>query len=409
MNSANNNGSSGVETAATPRRAELSAAPTPSQPRLGRWVFLIVLLLLAGLLAGFIPRWLHRRALAGETVELAIPTVNVVSPVPGKATAALTLPAEVKAFVEAPIYARANGYVTNWYADIGAQVKAGEQLADIDTPELDEQLSEARANLAQADAALALSKITADRWAELLKTSSVSEQENAEKQADLKLKIANVDAAKANVHRLEDLHSFTRVTAPFAGTVTLRNIDVGDLISSGKELFRLADTSKLRVFVRVPQTATPSITTGVDAILMVPEKPSRKFLAKVVRTAGAIETGSRTLLVELQIDNTRGEILPGSYAQVSFGELKQDPALVLPSTTLLFRGEGTQVGVVDVSGRVELHDIVLGRDFGRTVEVVSGLTAGDLVINNPSDSLITGNIVRVAPAATETAQLEKTK
>jgi RND family efflux transporter MFP subunit len=335
--------------------------------------------------------------------------VNVISPVPGKATAALTLPAEVKAFVEAPIYARANGYVTNWYADIGAQVKAGEQLADIDTPELDQQLSGARADLAQSEAALALAKITADRWAELLKTSSVSEQENAEKQADLKLKIANVDAAKANVHRLEDLQSFTRVTAPFAGTVTIRNIDVGDLISSGKELFRLADTSKLRVFVRVPQSATPSITTGVDAVLTVPEMPARKFLAKVVRTAGAIETGSRTLLVELQMDNTRSEILPGSYAQVSFGELKQDPALVLPSTTLLFRGEGTQVGVVDANGRVELRDITLGRDFGRTVEIVAGIKAGDQVINNPSDSLMTGNIVRIAPAATETAQLEKAK
>ena len=324
-----------------------------------------------------------------------MPTVNVVCAVPGKATASLTLPAEVKAFVEAPIYARASGFLKQWRVDIGARVEAGQPLADIDAPELDQELSGARAGLAQAEAALALSKTTATRWSELLKTSSVSDQENAEKQADLALKEANVDAAKANVHRLEDLQSFTHVTAPFKGIITARDIDVGDLISSGKELFRLAQTRTLRVFVRVPQSATPGIATGVDAEMMVPEMPGRTFTAKVVRTAGAIDSVSRTLLTELEVDNSKDELLAGSYAQVSFGELKQAPALVLPSNTLLFRAEGLQVGVVGGDGRVELKKVVLGRDFGKTVEILAGISAADRVVINPSDSLISGTMVSV--------------
>jgi RND family efflux transporter MFP subunit len=380
-------------------------AGTSPRPRLGRWALGIIVLAVAGLLLGLIPRWQHRRELAAETRELAIPVVNVVSAVPGKATADLTLPAEVKAAVEAPIYARASGFLKRWYVDIGAHVQAGQLLADIDTPELEQELRGARAGLAQAEAALALAKTTAARWAELLKTSSVSEQEDAEKQADLALKVANVEAAKANVHRLEDIQSFTHVTAPFGGTVTVRAIDVGDLITSGKELFRLADTRTLRVFVRVPQSATLGVATGLSAEMTVPEMPARKFAAKVVRTAGAIDANSRTLLTELEVDNSSGEILAGSYAQVSFGELKQDPALVLPSNTLLFRAEGPQVGVVLPNGHVELRSVVLGRDFGRTLEILSGVTDKDRVIVNPADSLVSGQTVNIA----EIAQAEKGK
>jgi RND family efflux transporter MFP subunit len=367
-----------------------------ADPKLGRWSLLIVLLLVIALIAGFIPRWLHRGELAKETIELATPTVQVIHAVPGKATAALTLPAEVKAFVEAPIYARASGFLKKWYADIGAQVKAGELLADIDTPELVQQLSGARAELAQADAAAALARITAERWAALLKTSSVSAQEDAEKQGDLKLKLAAVDTAAANVHRLEDLQSFTHVTAPFAGTLTARVIDVGDLITSGKELFRLSDVSKLRVFVRVPQTATLGIAVGVPAYLTVPEMPARKFPAKVVRTAGAIDTGSRTLLTELEVENPGHEILSGSYAEVNFVDMKQDPALVLPSNTLLFRAEGTQVGVVGAENKVELKNITIGRDFGKSIEILAGITASDRIIINPPDALTSGTTVRIA-------------
>jgi RND family efflux transporter MFP subunit len=373
-----------------------SGTNSQSPTNLGRAVIVVVALIVIGLVAGFVPRFLHREALDKEMADLSTPTVRVVNATPGKASDTLVLPAEVRAFTEAPIYARASGYVKRWYVDIGARVTAGQLLADIDTPELDQQITGARAELAQAEAARALSRITAERWAELLKTSSVSEQENAEKQADLKLKEANVDAAKANVHRLEDIFSYTHVTAPFSGTLTLRGIDVGDLISSGKELFRLADTSKLRVFVRVPQSATPNVATGVTAQLTVPELPASNFTARVVRTAGAIDTASRTLLTELEVDNPQNEILPGSYAQVTFGDLKRDPTLVLPANTLLFRAEGTQVGVVEPDGHVELKKILIGRDFGKTVEVLAGITATDRVIFNPPDALVSGTNVRVA-------------
>ncbi|HZV35544.1 MAG TPA: efflux RND transporter periplasmic adaptor subunit, partial [Verrucomicrobiae bacterium] len=357
-----------------------NAVTNTSPPRLGRWLLLVIVIVLAGLIFGLVPRLMHRSALATETLDLSTPTVQVIHAVPGKATPNLILPAEVRPYVDAPIYARASGFVKRWYVDIGGHVEAGQLLADIDTPELDQQLTGAKAELAQAEAAASLAKITADRWASLLKTASVSEQENAEKQADLKLKLAAVDTANANVHRLEDLESFTHVVAPFAGTLTSRLIDVGDLITTGKEMFRLSDTSKLRVFVRVPQTATPGITTGVAADLMVPELPSKKFSAKVVRTAGAIDPNSRTLLTELEVNNPTGEILTGSYVQVSFNDIRQNPALVLPATTLLFR-DGLQVGVVGPDGKVEIRDIKEGRDFGKTIEVLSGITAEDRIIN----------------------------
>lgn len=403
MNSLPHNGSPGVEAPPTPRLDLPPPGARAPRPKLGRWALLIVVLVIAGAAAGLLPRLKHRRALILENRDLAISTVKVVSPAPGKATVSLTLPAEVKPFVEAPIYARASGYLKKWHMDIGAPVEAGKLLAEIDTPELNEQLSGARAEVVQAEAALALAKVTADRWAELLKTSSVSEQEHAEKQADLKLKAANVDAAKANEHRLEDLEAYTRVIAPFNGIITARDIDQGDLISSGKELFRLADIRKLRVYVRVPQSATPDVAVGLRATLIVPELPAVPFPAKVVRTAGAIDATSRTELVELEVDNPNNQILSGSYAQVSFSDLKQDPSLVLPGNTLLFRAEGPQVAVVRPDGHVELRDIVIGRDFGRSLEILSGITATDRVIENPPDSIVSGAMVRVAEAATTEA------
>lgn len=369
---------------------------SPPPLKLGRWLALAIALTVVALAAGFIPRLRHRQVLAADTRELAIPTVNVVLAQAGAPSSSLLLPAEIRPFIEAPIYARASGYMTNWLVDIGAQVKTGQLLAVIDTPELDQELEEARAELVQAQAALALARVTADRWAELLKTSSVSEQENAEKQADLKLKQANVDAAKAGVQRYQDLKEFCSVTAPFTGTITARDIDVGDLISPGKELFRLSDTHTLRVFVRVPQSATPGLEVGAKADILIPEMAGRKFAAKVVRTAGAIDASSRTLLVELDVDNTKGEIIAGSYAQVSFHDANPSPALVLPSNTLLFRAEGPQVGVVMSDGHVELRNITVGRDLGATIEVLAGVSAHERVIINPSDSLVGGLQVRVA-------------
>jgi len=360
----------------------------------------VAVIILVGLTIGFIPRWHQRTVVRAETIELATPSVSVVSPTPSQPAGGLLLPAEVKPLLEAPIFARANGYLKRWLVDIGAHVTEGQLLAEIDTPELNQQLEQARAELAQTDAALALAKITADRWADLLKTSSVSEQENAEKQADFKLKTATVDAARANVHRLEELVSFARVTAPFAGTITARNTDVGDLIVAGssKELFRLAQTQTLRVYVRVPQTAAHGITPGQSAEMMIPEIPGHVFPAKVVTTSQAMSTDSRTLLTELEVDNSQGEILPGSYAQVRFLDVNLATALTLPSNTLLFRAEGLQVGVVGPDKKVDLHNVEIGRDFGQKVEVLSGIGPADQVIVNPADSLVSGTTVRIVEA-----------
>ena len=381
--------------------ASTSAAAAAASAKLRHAAIVVALLIVIGAVAGLVPRWLHRTALRAETRALAIQTVSVVSPVPGKATVDLTMPAEAKALVEAPIYARTSGYLKRYLVDIGSQVKEGDLLAEIDTPELNQELEQARAQLAQAQAALALAKTTAARWAELLKTASVSEQESAEKQADLELKAATVEAARANVRRLEELQSFERVTAPFSGTITVRGTDVGQLVSSGsgKELFRLAQTSTLRVFVRVPQAAALGVAPGQTAELTIPEMPGRVFPAKVVRTSGAMSADSRTLLTELQVDNSRGEILIGTYVQVRLKDARVDPALTLPANTLLFGSEGTQVGVVGPDNKVALRHVTLGRDLGPTIEILDGVGPTDRVILNPADSLVSGTTVRVAEPA----------
>ena len=241
----------------------------------------------------------------------------------------------------------------------------------------------------------------------MIKSASVSEQEAAEKQADAELKSATVEAARANVHRMEDLQSFERVTAPFGGMITARGTDVGQLIASGsnKELFRLAQTGTLRVYVRVPQAAARGITAGQVAELTIPEMPGRVFPAKVVRTSGAMSADSRTLLCELEVDNAHGEILSGTYAQARFKDAKLDPPLTLPANTLLFRAEGPQVGVVGTGNQVGLRSVALGRDFGPTVEILGGITATDRVILNPSDSLANGETVRVADKTNNVAAL----
>jgi membrane fusion protein (multidrug efflux system) len=388
----------------------MNEAPLKSSgppPRLKPWVFGIVILFAAGFVLGMLPRWRHTNELRAETNELATPTVIVAKPVPGKAESGLMLPAEVKPLMESPIYSRASGFLTKWGIDIGAKVKAGDLLAEIDTPELDQEIEASKAGLEQANAALSLAKVTAERWSELLKTQSVSEQEDAEKAADVKLKTANVDAAKANLHRLEDLKAFTHVTAPFDGIITARNVDVGDLITSGKELFRLADTRTLRIYVRVPQSATRGITIGTTAEMIVPESPQRKFPIKVVRTAGAIDVASRTLLTEMEVNNASGELVSGSYAQVTFNDAEKDPALVLPSNCLLFRAEGPQIAIVGPDGHVTLHTIIIGRDFGKTLEVLSGVNEGDQVIINPGDSLVSGAVVRIADTKLADAQSAK--
>jgi RND family efflux transporter MFP subunit len=380
--------------------------PTPSPPRLLHAVIAAGVLIAVAAAAGLVPRLMQRSALAVETRELALPSVTVISPAPGKPSEGFPLPAEIKPWIEAPINARASGFLKRWLVDLGARVETGQLLAEIETPELDQELETARHQLAEAEASLALAKITSDRYTELVKSASVGEQETAEKQADFALKTATVKAARANVHRLEDLQSFARVTAPFAGVITKREVNVGDLITAGggRPLFRLAQTDKLRVHVCVPQTLAPAITIGQKAELTISEIPGRVFTGQVARTAGAISPDSRTLLTELEVDNARGEILAGSYGQVKFTETKSALPITLPGNALLFRAEGPQVGVVLADGRVELRCVKLGRDFGSSVEMLGGVAATDRVILNPSDSLANGTVVSVAAATRPEAQ-----
>jgi RND family efflux transporter MFP subunit len=380
----------------------MNSTPSPTAPPpigLGKIVKIAVVLILIGLVVGLVPRWHARRALLADEKADSVPSVSVVSAAVSKPDFSTPLPAEVQSFIQASIHARASGYLKNWYADIGDTVTNGQLLAEIETPELDQQLLQAQADLDQSRAALSLSKITADRWVELLKTASVSEQETAEKTSDLALKKAAVEAAEANLERLKQLKVFDRVTAPFAGTVTLRNTDIGQLISadSGPALFSLAQINPLRVYVQVPQPLIHSITPGQTAQLTFQELPGRVFEAKVTRTAGAVDPVSRTLQVELEADNSHGEILAGSYAQVRFGEMPSTvPVLVLSDNALIFRAQGMQIAVLDSDNKVQLRSIKLGRDFGNTVEVLSGLNADDRVVNNPPDSIADGEQVEVA-------------
>ncbi len=364
---------------------------------LTRLALIILVLVIIGLAAGYYPRWKARGTLVSETRADNVPSVDVIAPAGLKADVGTPLPAEVQPFIAATIHARASGYLKAWHADIGDAVTNGQLLAEIETPELDQQLAQARAEQDQAKAALDLAKITADRWTELLKTASVSEQEAAEKTSDYALKQANAEAAKANVQRLEQLKEFDRVTAPFAGTVTLRNTDIGQLIAadSGPELFRLAQTDPLRVYVRVPQPLVHALKPGQRANLFFQEAPGKTYTATVTRTAGAVDQASRTLQVELQVPNPDNEILAGSYAQVRFNEAAGANVLTISDNALIFRAQGMQLALVNADRKVELRSVKLGRDFGNTVEVLSGLQATDRVINNPPDAIAEGMTVTV--------------
>jgi RND family efflux transporter MFP subunit len=380
----------------------LAYAPQPSKSPAKRGLIagaIIALVIVAGLLLGFLPRWRNSRSTAADTAQLAIPSVSVVSPAPGTNRSGLVLPAEVKPWLEASIFARANGYLKNWVADIGAHVEAGQQLAMIETPDLDQQLEQAKAQLVLSQANLHLAEVTDNRWKELLKTASVSEQAAAEKAAARETAAASVEADRANMRRLQELVSFQRVVAPFAGTITIRAVDVGDLIvagSGGKELFHLAQADKLRVYVRVPQTGALGIAPGQAANLAIPEL-SDPVPAKVLTTSESISTLSRTLLVQLEVDNSQHRILPYSYGEVRFEDGAANSGLTLPSNTLLFRAEGLQVAVVNSSGVVELRKVQVGRDFGQTVEISAGVTPADRIITNPSDSLVSGIKVQIQP------------
>ncbi|HUA64327.1 MAG TPA: efflux RND transporter periplasmic adaptor subunit [Alphaproteobacteria bacterium] len=380
-----------------------SPSSTPTPVSLRRIAEIALVLIVIGLVIGLVPRWIARHRLLAQTRADTDPIVSVVSAVPEKSDLGTPLPANVQAFIEASIHARASGYLTNWFVDIGDHVTNGQVLAIIDTPELDEQIAQAKAQLDQAKASLDLAKITSDRWNMLLKTSSVSEQDAAEKQSDYVLQQANVEAARANLQRLQDLKSFDRVTAPFTGVITARNTDIGQLITAGggPELFRVAQTDPLRVYVQVPQQYVHDVVAGQKAQLTFLELPGRTFKATVTQTAGAVDPTTRTLQVELQVPNPRGDLFAGSYAQVRFSDSGDPGALTISDNAIIFQAEGTQVAVVGPDDKVQLRDIKVGRDFGDTIEVLDGLTSTDRVVNNPPDSIADGMSVEVAqPGAT---------
>jgi RND family efflux transporter MFP subunit len=366
--------------------------------------YFLALLVVALVLAawGEISRVLARNALSKETANDATPTVVAVKPSRTDLGETLILPGTVQAFVEAPIYARTNGYLKAWYTDIGTLAKKGELLAEIDTPEVDQQLAQAVADLGTARANETLSNTTNARWKELLRTESVSKQDADEKAGDAAAKKAAAESAAANVSRLKELESFKHVVAPFDGVVTARNTDIGALInagagqSPGTELFRLADTHKLRIYVQVPEPYAAAAKPGLGADLKFTEQPGKTYAATVVRTANALDPGLRTLQVELQLDNSQRELFPGAYAEVHFKLTGDAQSLRLPANTVLFRAAGLQVATVDAQRQIQLKSIVQGRDFGDTIEVLSGLDAGDSVVINPPDSIISGVTVRVA-------------
>lgn len=376
------------------------------------WIALLAVVTVAALfLSGILPRVKARATLSRETKELAIPTVLVVQPKRSAPAQELVLPANVQAYVDAPIYARTNGYLKRWYVDIGAHVKQGQLLAEIDTPEVDPQLRQAKADLGTAEANRNLSRITADRYQDLLKMEVVSKQDADNAAGDYAAKQAMVQSAEANVKRLQELLSFQKIYAPFEGVITARHTDIGALIDSGgsagprSELFHMAQPDKLRVYVNVPQAYSQAAKSGMTADLVLAEFPGRRFQGTLVRTASAIDPSSRTLLVEISVNNPIGTLLTGAYAEVHLKLPTAASSFLLPANALLFRAEGLRVGVVGDQQRVELRPLTLGHDFGSEVEVVAGLTGGEKVIVNPPDSLVDGQIVRVVqPSPAQGAQ-----
>jgi RND family efflux transporter MFP subunit len=336
-----------------------------------------------------------------ETRELAIPTVSVSTPAQGAPQDEITLPGTMQAFADAQIYARTNGYLKRWHADIGARVRTGQLLAEIDTPELDQQLMQARADLGTADANAKLARTTADRYRDLIRSDSVSQQDLDNANGSLEAKLAAVESARANVRRLEELQAFRRIEAPFDGVITARNTDVGALIDSGsnaKELFHIAAIDRLRVFVNVPEVYSRAAKAGLTADLTLKEFPGRRFTGKLARTSGSIDVASRTLLTEIDVDNPKHELLPGSYAEVHFKLPSAAATLRLPVDALIFKADGLQIATVDDANRVALVTVTAGRDFGDTVEILSGLNGRERVVLNPPDSLTAGQTVRVAAA-----------
>lgn len=390
-------------TSAAPDKGPVrEATPTPAPAgRMSIVVGAVLLVLVTAGVVTFINRNSEADALAKETEAVSVPTVAVVHPQVEPGNDELVLPGNLQAFIESPIFARTNGYLLRWNKDIGSKVQKGELLAVIDTPEVDQELSQARATREQVKSALELAKISADRWANLRKSDSVSQQEADQQASGYQQALANLAAADANVRRLEQLESFKNVYAPFSGVLTRRNVDPGALINSGagatgKELFDIARVDPLRVYVSVPQAYAPQMKVGTKATVTLQEFPGQKFTGVIARTADAIDPATRTLNTEVDVPNKDGRLLPGSFGQVHFATGTSVPRITIPVNAMLFRAEGPRVAVVDKDSKVHLRAISIGRDFGATLEILGGVEVGDQIIINPSDSVEEGQSVHVA-------------
>jgi RND family efflux transporter MFP subunit len=367
------------------------------------WFLVIPALLACSALVTAYARRASNASLTATTKTLALQNVNVIHAELGSPVTDLTVPGTVQAFSESPIYARINGYVRAWNADIGAHVRRGQLLAVIEAPEVDQELSHARAMVAQAQANLQLATVTSARYRDLIKSNSVSQQEVDNNNQNLNSQTANVQAASAEVGRLEQMQGFEKIYAPFDGVITARKTDVGDLINAGNsglgaELFRISNIATMRVYVNVPEVYSEAIAPGVRASMEVASLSNRQFTGGVARTSHAIGMNSRTLLTEVDVSNPKGELFPGAYAQVHFHLALKVVPLVLPGNTILFQAQGPQVGVVDSQNRVELRKVTLGRDFGNRVEILSGISQPEAVIANPPDYLVDGMSVAVQTA-----------
>ena len=389
--------------------------PDPAQTQLRFRRILIVggALLAIAFVVGFIPQLRQRQTAEADTKELAIPTVTVASPTITAPHSGLNLPAEVKPWQEASIYARVNGYLKSWLVDIGAHVDKDQLLAEIDTPDLDQQLAQAQSQAVLAKRNLDQAKSTNTKWQELYKQGVVSQLDAENMATSQGTNQANTEAFDANLRFLQQEVAFKRVTAPFPGIITVRNVNVGDLITANNtnmEMFHIQQTDPLRVYFRIPQEEAIKIANGQTFDVQVGAQSAKIYPGKVISTSGAVSPDSRTMLVELQVDNSKNEILPGSYATVRVPQDVLGKLVTLPDNTLIFRAKSVQVGVVDDKGVVQLRDVKVGRDFGVQSEILSGVTESDKVIVNPSDSLTTGTTVRLAtttPAASPTPGVPK--
>jgi RND family efflux transporter MFP subunit len=381
----------------TTQHGEAPSVDNSTLKRIGIAAVILALLVVAW---GIFSRHRSDNQLKDWTQDQATPSVSVIAPAAMDAGNSLVLPGNVQAYNSAPLYARTNGYVSKWFVDIGSPVKTGQIMAVIDTPDVDQQLAAARADLQTAKANEALASTTSTRWATLLQKDAVSKQEADEKSGDFAAKRAVTNAAAANVSRLVALQGFSRIIAPFAGVVTSRSTQIGQLVSAGagtaQPLFTVSDVSKMRVYVRVPQVYSAELKPGLHAQLTLPEYPGRTFDAVMTRTADAVDQQSGTVLVELQAANGDGALKPGAYAQVKFPITGTSGSVVVPASAILYRSDGTLVATVGPDNKAVLHQIKIGRDMGDTLEVTSGLRKDDRLIDSPPDSLVNGDPVKIA-------------